>query len=169
MISAKAGTWGSSHDRSARLPGMPSLVFVCSGNICRSPMAELVFRAKLADAVRVSSAGTGPWHAGDPADRRARATLKAHGYPTAHVAAQVSDEDLEADLLLAADEGHLDYLLSRVEDPARVRLLRSFDPSAPEGAEVPDPYYGGDDGFEDVLAMIERTVPGLLDWVREHQ
>jgi protein-tyrosine phosphatase len=134
-------------------------------------MAELVVRAKLAEAgladtVHVSSAGTGPRHAGESADRRARATLKAHGYPTEHVAAQVSDSDLSADLLLAADEGHLDYLLSRVEDPSRVRLLRSFDPSAPEGAEVPDPYYGGD-GFEDVLAMIERTVPGLLDWVRE--
>ena len=151
---------------------MPSLVFVCSGNICRSPMAELVFRAKLADAgladaVRVSSAGTGPWHVGEAADRRARATLKAHGYPTEHIAAEVSDEDLEADLLLAADESHLAFLQSRVEDPSRVRLLRSFDPSAPEGAEVPDPYYGGDDGFEDVLGMIERSVPGLLDWVRE--
>ncbi|MFD2471278.1 low molecular weight protein-tyrosine-phosphatase [Amycolatopsis silviterrae] len=151
---------------------MPSVVFVCSGNICRSPMAELVFRAKLADAgladaVRVSSAGTGPWHVGEAADRRARATLKAHGYPTEHIAAEVSDEDLEADLLLAADESHLDFLQSRVEDPSRVRLLRSFDPSAPEGAEVPDPYYGGGDGFEDVLGMIERSVPGLLDWVRE--
>ncbi|WP_406641196.1 low molecular weight protein-tyrosine-phosphatase [Amycolatopsis sp. WGS_07] len=148
------------------------LVFVCSGNICRSPMSELVFRAKLADAgladaVRVSSAGTGPWHVGEAADRRARATLKAHGYPTEHVAAEVSEEDLEADLLLAADESHLAFLQSRVEDPSRVRLLRSFDPSAPEGAEVPDPYYGGDDGFEDVLGMIERSVPGLLDWVRE--
>ncbi|WP_409466650.1 low molecular weight protein-tyrosine-phosphatase [Amycolatopsis sp. GA6-003] len=151
---------------------MPKLVFVCSGNICRSPMAELVFRKKLADAgladaVRVSSAGTGPWHVGEAADRRARATLKAHGYPTEHVAAEVSEEDLEADLLLAADGSHLDFLKSRVEDPSRVRLLRSFDPSAPEGAEVPDPYYGGGDGFEDVLGMIERSVPGLLDWVRE--
>lgn len=135
-------------------------------------MAELVFRKKLADAgladaVRVSSAGTGPWHVGEAADRRARATLKAHGYFTEHIAAEVSDEDLGADLLLAADESHLSFLQSRVEDPSRVRLLRSFDPSAPEGAEVPDPYYGGDDGFEDVLEMIERSVPGLLDWVRE--
>jgi len=87
------------------------LVFVCSGNICRSPMAELVFRARLedaglGDAVRVSSAGTGPWHAGEPADKRARATLKAHGYPTAHGASEVSDEARDADLLRAADEGH---------------------------------------------------------------
>lgn len=136
-------------------------------------MAELVFRAKLAEAgladgVTVSSAGVGPWHVGEPADRRAQATLKAHGYPTQHVASQVNDSDLAADLLLAADEGHLDFLRARVEDPSRVRLLREFDPAARPGAEVPDPYYGDDDGFEDVLAMIERTMPGLLDWVRAH-
>ena len=150
---------------------MTHIVFVCSGNICRSPMAELVFRARLDDAglgdsVRVTSAGTGPWHAGEPADKRARATLKAHGYPTAHVASEVSGEDLAADLLLAADEGHLEFLRSRVEDPAKVRLLRSFDPSAPEGAEVPDPYYGGDDGFEEVLDIVERSARGLLDSLR---
>lgn len=152
---------------------MTRVVFVCSGNICRSPMAALVFRAKvaeagLADVVTVASAGTGPWHVGEPADQRARATLKAHGYPTDHVAAEVDGEHLQADLLLAASEGHLEFLRDRVDDPSRVRLLREFDPSAPEGAEVPDPYYGGDDGFEDVLAMVERTMPGLLDWVRTH-
>ncbi|MBB4685989.1 low molecular weight protein-tyrosine-phosphatase [Amycolatopsis jiangsuensis] len=152
---------------------MTHVVFVCSGNICRSPMAALVFRAKLAEAglsgsVTVGSAGIGPWHAGEPADRRARATLRAHGYPADHVAAEVDDDDLRADLLLAADEGHVDFLRGRVDDPSRVRLLREFDPSAPEGAEVPDPYYGGEDGFEDVLAMVERAMPGLLDWVRAH-
>ncbi|GAA3541349.1 low molecular weight protein-tyrosine-phosphatase [Amycolatopsis ultiminotia] len=137
-------------------------------------MAALVFRAKLAeaglsDAVTVTSAGTGPWHVGEPADRRARATLKAHGYPTEHVAAQVGEEDLAADLLLAATEDHLDFLRARVADPSRARLLREFDPSAPEGAEVPDPYYGSGDGFEDVLGMIERATPALLDWVRAHR
>jgi protein-tyrosine phosphatase len=152
---------------------MLQIVVVCSGNICRSPMAELVLQAKLDDAglgdvVRLSSAGTGGWHEGEPADKRARATLKAHGYPTKHVASEVSEDDLEADLLLAADQGHAEFLRARVDDPAKVRLLRSFDPSAPDGAEVPDPYYGGDDGFEDVLGMIERAVPGLLDWVRSH-
>ncbi|MDT7801384.1 MAG: low molecular weight protein-tyrosine phosphatase [Actinomycetota bacterium] len=152
---------------------MPQIVVVCSGNICRSPMAELVLQAKLdeaglAGAVRLSSAGTGGWHEGEPADKRARATLKAHGYPTSHVASEVTEDDLDADLLLAADQGHAEFLLARVDDPAKVRLLRSFDPSAPDGAEVPDPYYGGDDGFEDVLGMIERAVPGLLDWVRSH-
>jgi protein-tyrosine phosphatase len=148
------------------------LCFVCSGNICRSPMAALVFRVHLereglADVVRVSSAGTGPWHAGDPADPRAQGTLRAHGYPTDHVAAVVDSEHLDADLLLAADDGHLRFLRAKLDDPARARLLREFDPTAAEDAEVPDPYYGADDGFERVLAMIERSMPELLLWVRE--
>ncbi|WP_435156233.1 low molecular weight protein-tyrosine-phosphatase [Amycolatopsis sacchari] len=154
---------------------MPELhvCFVCSGNICRSPMAALVFSAHLereglADRVRVSSGGTGPWHVGEPADARAVATLEAHGYDGKHVATQVGEDHLGADLLLAADAGHLRDLRRELDDPSRVRLLRSFDPTAPEGAEVPDPYYGGDEGFEEVLAMIERTVPGLLEWVREN-
>ncbi|OXM68604.1 protein tyrosine phosphatase [Amycolatopsis sp. KNN50.9b] len=151
----------------------PSLhiCFVCSGNICRSPMAAIVFRAHLeraglADRVRVTSAGTGPWHVGEPADPRARDTLREAGYRGKHVAAQVDSDHLTADLLLAADRGHLRELRRMVDDPARVRLLRSFDPEAPDGAEVPDPYYGGDDGFPEVLAMVERTVPALLDWAK---
>nr|WP_307795943.1 low molecular weight protein-tyrosine-phosphatase [Amycolatopsis sp. 195334CR] len=148
------------------------LCFVCSGNICRSPMAALVFReqlrrAGLADRVRVSSAGIGPWHVGEPADGRARATLTAAGYPVDHIAAQVDADHLAADLLLAADQGHFAELRRKVDDPERVRLLRDFDPSAGPDAEVPDPYYGADDGFGEVLGMIERSVPGLLDWVRE--
>jgi protein-tyrosine phosphatase len=137
-------------------------------------MAELVFRTHLereglADVVKVSSAGTGPWHVGERADSRARATLRAHGYGTEHVAAEVGAEHLNADLLLAADLGHLRFLRGKLDDPGRARLLRSFDPTADEDAEVPDPYYGGDDGFDDVLAMIERSVPGLLSWIREHR
>ena len=145
------------------------LCFVCSGNICRSPMAAMVFREHLrreglSDRVRVTSAGTGPWHAGEPADARARATLAAHGYGGEHTAAQVGEEHLSADLLLAADKGHLRELRYQVDDPERVKLLREFDPSAPPGAEIPDPYYRG---FDDVIGMIERAVPGLLGWVRE--
>ncbi|WP_414637526.1 low molecular weight protein-tyrosine-phosphatase [Amycolatopsis sp.] len=135
-------------------------------------MAALVFRehlrrAGLADRVRVTSAGIGPWHVGEPADPRARETLTAHGYGGPHTAAQVDDDHLSADLLLAADKSHLRSLRQQIDDPERVKLLREFDPSAPPGAEVPDPYYGGDEGFEDVLAMIERAMPGLLDRVRE--
>lgn len=148
--------------------------FVCTGNICRSPMAAAVFAARLreaglADRVRVSSAGIGPWHIGEGADPRAMAILKEHGYPLEHAAAQVGPEHLDADLLLAADDGHLRSLQRLLPGDERVRLLRSFDLAAAVGAEVPDPYFGEDGdlaGFTEVLAMIEACMPGLLDWVR---
>lgn len=150
------------------------ICFVCSGNICRSPSAALVFeehlrRAGLAEAVRVSSAGIGPWHVGEPIDERAGAALTRRGYPVEHVAAQVGAEHLDADLLLAMDRGHEKALRRLVDDPARVRLLRGFDPDAEAAGEleVPDPYYGGAEGFDEVLTMIESATPGLLAWVRQ--
>lgn len=147
------------------------VVFVCTGNICRSPMAEKVFTAALVEAgltekVRVTSAGTGSWHAGDPMDERAAATLAAAGYDVDHTARQVDAEDLGADLLVALDNGHRRALQQQVPEPERVRLLRSFEPNGDHGDEVPDPYYGGPDGFSDVLAMIRAAVPGLLEHVR---
>jgi protein-tyrosine phosphatase len=150
------------------------VVFVCSGNICRSPMAEKVFaheldEAGLADAVRVSSAGTGSWHVGSPADDRAAGLLRANGYPHRHRARQVDSDDLDADLIVALDRSHQRLLRSMVAEPDRVRLLRSFDPAAPPGADVPDPYYGGSSGFTDVLDMIEASMPGLLEWVRANR
>jgi low molecular weight protein-tyrosine phosphatase len=148
------------------------VVFVCSGNICRSPIAEKVFaaeleRAGLAEGVRVTSAGTGGWHVGDPADERAAAVLRAAGYPSDHRARQVDADALDADLIVALDDTHR-RALTRA-GAGRVRLLRSFDPAAPERAEVPDPYYGADAGFDEVLAMIRAAVPGMLDWVRENK
>jgi protein-tyrosine phosphatase len=151
--------------------GALSVVFVCTGNICRSPMAEKVFvdeleRAGLAERVQVSSAGTGGWHAGSPADDRARMLLRTEGYPDEHTARQIDAEQLAADLLVALDDSHHRALRSMVPEPERVRLLRSFDPASPAGAEVPDPYYGGPDGFGEVLAMIRAAMPGLVEWVR---
>jgi len=136
-------------------------------------MAELVFRehlreAGLADVVEVNSAGTGPWHVGEPADERARRTLARHGYPNDHVAAQVDNRHLGADLLVALDSGHARRLRRIADDPDRVRLLRSFDPGAGDDLDVPDPYYGEPEGFEEVLAMIEAASPGLLAWVRDN-
>lgn len=146
--------------------------FICTGNICRSPMAALVFREELSragleDRVEVTSAGTGAWHVGESADPRTAKVLADHDYPTDHTAAQLGGEHLDADLLLAMDAGHLRVVRDAVDDPDRVRLLRSFDPAADEWAEVPDPYFGGDRGFEDVLEMVEATMPGLLEWTRE--
>lgn len=136
-------------------------------------MAELVFREHLrreglADVVEVNSAGTGPWHVGEPADERARRTLARHGYPTDHVAAQVDNRHLGADLLVALDSGHARTVRRVADAPERVRLLRSFDPDAGEDLDVPDPYYGDQDGFEEVLAMVEAATPGLMTWVRDN-
>jgi len=151
-----------------------SVCFICSGNICRSPMAEKVFateleKAGLADRVVVSSAGTGPWHAGEPADERAADVLRRNGYPSDHVARQVNPNHLDADLLLAASTEHVGALtraLGGRDAAERVRLVRSFDPAAPAGAELPDPYYGGDHGFDEVLEMVEAAMPGLVEWTR---
>lgn len=134
-------------------------------------MAALVFRehlrrAGLADRVRVTSAGIGGWHVGNPADSRAARTLAAAGYPTEHAAAQVGPEHLDADLLLAMDNGHEAALVDLV-GPDRVRMFRSFDPDANGDLDVPDPYFGDGSGFTEVLGMIEAATPGLLEWVRE--
>jgi protein-tyrosine phosphatase len=149
-----------------------SVVFVCTGNICRSPMAEIVFadalrREGLADRVCVSSAGTGGWHVGSPADPRTAQALRRAGYPCKHVAAQLGAQHLSADLLIALDTGHLATLRRLVAEPQRVVLLRSFDRAAGQALDVPDPYYGGKHGFDDVLSMVRAAVPGLLAWVRE--
>lgn len=154
-----------------------SVLIVCTGNICRSPIAALVFaehlrRAGLSDRVVVSSAGLGPWHAGDPADPRAARVLARHGYPTDHVAAQVNEHHLEADLLVAMDSGHeralRDLLRHTGESAQRIRMFRSFDPAVGTDLDVPDPYYGGPEGFVTVLAQVEAAMPGLLDWARLH-
>jgi protein-tyrosine phosphatase len=153
--------------------------FVCSGNICRSPVAEAVLRHRLADAgidglVEVDSAGTGGWHVGQDADPRALESLTRRGYHLAHVARQFDVAWFaERDLVLALDRGHLRELLRLAPDEEaadKVRLLRSFDPAlddAPESAlDVPDPYYGGREGFDLVLDQVEAAVAGLLDHLR---
>ncbi|CAJ1582075.1 low molecular weight protein-tyrosine-phosphatase [[Mycobacterium] wendilense] len=149
------------------------VTFVCSGNICRSPMAEKMFAQQiaergLADRVRVSSAGTGGWHAGDGADGRARKVLETHGYPTDHVAAQVDDDHLSADLVVALGRNHMRLLTQLGVEPERARMLRGFDPRSPRHPEdVEDPYYGDLSDFEDVFTVIEAALPGLHGWVDE--
>lgn len=146
---------------------------VCSGNICRSPIGEQVLRAALveaglADRVRVTSAGIGDWHVGQGANPRAVRVLARAGYATDHVAHQISaDELVGLDLVLAADRGHLRDLRRLTDDPDKVRLFRSFDPTA-DSHEIPDPYYGPDSGFDEVLAMTQAAVPGVIDELRRH-
>ncbi|PJJ03227.1 protein-tyrosine phosphatase [Streptomyces sp. 2333.5] len=168
------------------------ICFVCTGNICRSPMAESVFRAHLAEdgldgLVEVDSAGTGGWHEGDGADPRTVAVLRAGGYARAHTARQFRASWFDRlDLVIALDSGHLRTLRSLApteQDAAKVRLLRSYatgaadaGPGEPPGLisdsdrtgdlDVPDPYYGGFAGFEECLEMIETASEGLLAAVR---
>jgi protein-tyrosine phosphatase len=138
------------------------IAVVCLGNICRSPMAEVVLRDRLDAAgradVEVCSAGTGDWHVGERMDRRAAATLSGHGYDPSKHRAQQYDATGTYDLVLAMDAANLRDLGGRSE---RVRLFRDFDPQGP--GDVPDPYFGGDEGFEDVLAMVERTADALVE------
>ncbi|MER6268239.1 low molecular weight protein-tyrosine-phosphatase [Streptomyces sp900105755] len=149
--------------------------FVCTGNICRSPMAESVFRSRTAEAgledlVETDSAGTGGWHEGDGADPRTVRVLQEHGYDSEHTARQFQASWFaRLDLVIALDSGHLKSLrrLAPTEEDARkVRLLRSYDPAAGDDLDVPDPYYGGLDGFEECLEMVEAASAGLLAAVR---
>jgi protein-tyrosine phosphatase len=152
------------------------ILFVCMGNICRSPTAEGVMRrliddAGLSDSFEVESAGTGGWHAGEPPDERATLAASRRGVTLEGAARQVRASDFRRfDLLIALDRANLRELLAIApdEDAAeKVRLLREFDPASSGGdLDVPDPYYGGDRGFDTVLDMAERACRGLLDELR---
>jgi protein-tyrosine phosphatase len=150
------------------------ICFVCSGNICRSPIAEAVTRRLLDEeglthAVEVDSAGTGNWHVGDRADGRARAALLRSGYDgSAHRARQFDRSWFaRTDLVVALDAGHLSSLRALAPTPAdreKVRLLRSFDESAEEwDLDVADPYYGDDRDFDTVVEQAERAARGIVD------
>ncbi|GAB3128056.1 low molecular weight protein-tyrosine-phosphatase [Tsukamurella serpentis] len=148
------------------------VTFVCTGNICRSPIARIVFEravadAGLAEAVRVTSAGTGGWHQGDAADHRAREVLAEAGYPTDHSAAEVTDDHLAADLVVALHRSHVQPLRGLGVPDERLRLLRSFDPDA-DHESVADPYYGDVDDFRVTLEQVRASMPGLIEWTREH-
>lgn len=147
---------------------------VCMGNICRSPMAETVLRRTLAEhglgeRVAVDSAGTGGWHVGDPMDERALRTLAEHGYDgSAHRARQFTSGWFDRyDLVLAMDRDNLSFLRRIAPDGVEVRLFRSFDPAARAGAEVPDPYYGGPEGFEEVLRLVEAASEGVAKHIAD--
>ncbi|MCW2584014.1 MAG: protein tyrosine phosphatase [Klenkia sp.] len=144
---------------------------VCLGNICRSPIAEVVLHGMvaeegLADRVQVTSAGTGAWHVGGPMDPGSAAVLRARGLdPDTHRAQQMTAAVVDRyDLLVAMDTSNLADLQEMVggADHPRVVLLRDFDPDGPDGRSVPDPYGGGPEGFETVYAQVEAACAGLV-------
>ncbi len=151
---------------------MIRVLFVCSGNICRSPTAEGVLRAQLAaagmaDRVEVDSCGLGGWHVGELPDERTRATARRRGVELVHRARQLDARDLHTfDHVLALDLEHLDALQRMRGGTARIALLRSFEEGAPPDAEVPDPYYGDAAGFEHVYDLCERACAGLIEHLR---
>jgi protein-tyrosine phosphatase len=152
------------------------ILFVCLGNICRSPTAEAVMRGLVAergleDQMEVESAGTGSWHLGEPPDPRAVEAAAERGVELTGAARQVDESDFERfDLLIAMDRSNHDALLALAPDTQareRVRLLREFGDD--HNADVPDPYYGGPDGFAEVLEIVERCCTALLDDIRAGQ
>ena len=157
------------------MPQEISVLFVCLGNICRSPLAEGVFRhvldeEGLSDRFRVDSAGTGSWHGGESPDHRAIRTAATRGVTLGGHARQVQPEDFKKfDYIVAMDRSNLKDLKEYrdgVGGRAALYLLREFDPSGGPGAEVPDPYYGGPDGFEHVYEMVERSCRHLLKHIQ---
>lgn len=147
------------------------IMFVCTGNICRSPLAEAVFRDLVAQEgcdghFEIDSSGTTAYHVGQSADDRMRAVAASHGVQIRHRSKQFTAQDLDDyDLLLAMDRSNLREMRSiarRPEQLEKIRLFREFDPEGGAGAEVPDPYYGGRSGFETVYEMVDRTGRALL-------
>lgn len=147
------------------------IAFVCLGNICRSPTADgvmqhLVREAGLADRIVIESAGTADYHIGKGADPRSQAEMERRGVMLKHSARQFVATDFDRfDLVIAMDESNVANLKRIAPDDtaaAKIHRLREWDPEADGDLDVPDPYYGGDDGFVDVFDMVERSCRALL-------
>jgi protein-tyrosine phosphatase len=150
------------------------ILFVCLGNICRSPTAEVVFRQIVAReapdlSIEIDSAGTAAYHVGSPPDTRTREAALRRGYDMSRLRARVveSQDFARFDLILAMDRQNLEALRRRAPAAVldRIRLFLEFAPDA-DAAEVPDPYYGSANGFEEVLDLVEAAARGLLQHVR---
>ncbi|PID82951.1 MAG: protein tyrosine phosphatase [Clostridiales bacterium] len=148
------------------------ILFVCLGNICRSPLAHEVFKHIViqnnkADKFEIESCGTSSWHVGSKADKRMRNEAKKHGINMTHLARTLDPKDFEHfDLILAMDLSNLHNLMSKCEEKYKnkIMLFRTFDPKSDEkNLEVPDPYTGDEKAFENVYNMVERTCKNLFD------
>ena len=160
------------------MDGKLRVLFVCTGNICRSPSAEAVVRKRaaergMAERLDVESAGTHGWHAGQPPDPRAVDAASRRGYDLQELRArQLSRDDFEAfDLILAMDRSHHSHLLALCPDGRanKLRLFLEFAPPPGGRLDVPDPYYGGGEDFEHMLDLVERGAEGLLKALEENR
>lgn len=152
---------------------MKRILFVCLGNICRSPLAEGVFvhlaeQTGRGDEFEVDSCGTGSWHVGEHPDPRSQAVARKHGVILKHRVRQFDRPDFKNfDLIIVMDRDNKSDLLSfsnlKPEERAKVKMLREYDPEANGDLDVPDPYYGGSDSFEQVYQMVERAGKRLLE------
>ncbi|WP_038031508.1 low molecular weight protein-tyrosine-phosphatase [Thermonema rossianum] len=155
---------------------MIKVLFVCLGNICRSPMAEGIFKKLLKEEglenkVMVDSAGTGSWHIGELPDRRTRQTAEKHGILLNSRARQIHREDFEIfDYILVADRSNLRDVERLAQGcphaKSKIMLIRAFDPIAPQ-SEVPDPYYGDLSDFEEVYQILDRSLRPFLDFIKK--
>lgn len=152
------------------------VLFVCLGNICRSPTAEGVFRraleqAGLADDVEIDSCGVGSWHVGKAPDARAQQAALSRGIDLSSLRArQLTEQDFaEFDYVLGMDQDNLRAMRELKPDNSRAHVGLFLDFAGTPGAEVPDPYYGGDEGFENVLTMIETASAGLIQHLKRER
>ncbi len=153
------------------------VLFVCLGNICRSPLAKVVFehhvrRAGLQERFRIDSCGTGGWHAGEGADPRSVKVAAERGLRLDHVARMLHHSDFVSfHYLIAMDRSNRTNMVTMGAPPERVHLIRAFDPrlvgKGERELDVPDPYYGGDDGFVKVYEMLDAACGGLLEAIRQ--
>jgi protein-tyrosine phosphatase len=156
---------------------MVKVLFVCLGNICRSPMAEGVFAALVASSnssasIHADSAGTSGFHTGELPDARMMETALKHDITLSHLARKLTLEDFQTfDYILSMDSANLDIILAMQKKSsvshAKVLMMRSFDPEANDDMDVPDPYYGGLDGFEDVYQMLLRSNEQFLEFLHQ--
>ncbi|MFY0605170.1 MAG: low molecular weight phosphotyrosine protein phosphatase [Cyclobacteriaceae bacterium] len=151
------------------------VLFVCLGNICRSPLAEAVFAHKvnnlgLSNKIETDSCGTAAYHIGASPDHRSIAVANQHGIPITHAGRQFETSDAEEfQYILAMDQSnHRNIIHALSYKPEGLYLMRDFDPEG-KGLDVPDPYYGENDGFEKVYEMLDRSIDELINHIRKHQ
>lgn len=151
---------------------MKKVLFVCLGNICRSPLGEAVFNYKASALdMDADSAGTAAYHVGENPDHRSIEVARKHGVPISHKARKFVAEDFDRfDYVIAMDEQNYDDMKALANGSTEhLYLLREFDPDSNGNLNVPDPYYGGIDGFEKVFQMVSRSVDGLIDHIQSKQ